>query len=66
MRRRWQFLTVYVRTDVFGTHLQDLSDAVMVPVIVTGYRHYVPAVVQATIEELYRTGMPNSPTLWHG
>ena len=56
MRVRSRFLTMDARVDVFGAYLQDLPDSVMAPIVVNGYRHFVPAVVQAKIEELYRTG----------
>lgn len=49
-------LTVVLAVDVFGSYIQDLPGSAMVPVVVGGYRHYVPAVLHACIEELYRTG----------
>ena len=56
MRGYLRVLTCASCLDVFGVHLQDLPESIMVPVVVGGYRHYVPAVVQAGIDELYRTG----------
>ena len=45
-------------TAVFGSYIQDLPGDAMVPLIVGGYRHYVPTVVQACIEALYDIGQP--------
>jgi hypothetical protein len=47
--------------DVFGSQLQDLPERVMVPVLVGGYKHYVPEVVDACIDDLYRTGEHDKP-----
>lgn len=49
-------LTIVLAVDVFGSYIQDLPESALVPVVVGGYRHHVPAVLHACIEELYRTG----------
>ena len=38
--------------DLFGTHLEDLPDFALSPVIIGGYLHEVPTAVAAAIEEL--------------
>ncbi len=45
-----------VATDVFGTHLQDLPTIAMSRILVGGFTHIVPMVVDACVEEIYRTG----------
>ncbi|KAI0685215.1 hypothetical protein BC835DRAFT_1421462 [Cytidiella melzeri] len=46
---------------LFGTHLEDLPDFALSPVIVGGYLHEVPSVIAAAIEELVseRLSEPN-------
>ncbi|KAF7789295.1 hypothetical protein EIP86_000239 [Pleurotus ostreatoroseus] len=42
--------------NTFGAHVQDLPTTAMTRVSIGGYAHVVPLVVNACVEELYRTG----------
>ncbi|KAI0343654.1 hypothetical protein BDW22DRAFT_1195631 [Trametopsis cervina] len=45
---------------LFGTHLDDLPDFALAPVIIGGYQHQVPTVVAAAIEELVASRLKQS------
>ncbi|KAJ3555267.1 hypothetical protein NM688_g2675 [Phlebia brevispora] len=42
--------------NTFGSHIQDLPTLALARVVIGGYTHVVPVVVDACVEELYRTG----------
>ena len=47
---------IYPDVDIFGAHLQDLPTSALTRVVVGGYIHVVPMVVDACVEELCRRG----------
>ena len=47
---------VYPDLDIFGAHLQDLPTSALTRVVVGGYIHVVPMVVDACVEKLCQRG----------